>query len=338
MAARPIYPLVKSKDSISKLSLLSKLSKYQLALIILISTVIHLGLFSPKAMAETNAAFLYSLSDFSGPIPFNSAGISVDQLRNEIYVVDPREMSITIFNSQGMEVYRFGDDGSLGPVIDVAVKGDGNIFVLSKEGQRSSITLCNFRGEPIAEEELKNLPAEFSNFSPDRIVIQRGLLYLLDSQAMKLVVADSKGQFQKGYDLLPLLDIKNNVKGGTTEIDGFSVDRRGNVLFTVPVLFRAYQLSPEGEISGFGVKGSAPGRFNQIGGIAADDTYYYVTDKLKSAVLIFDKEFRFQLEFGYRGVRPGNLTGPRNLALDGEGKLYVSQVGKRGISVFHITR
>lgn len=329
------FPVMKSKDNISKLSLLSK---YQLVLIILIITVLQSGVFSPEAMAEADATFLYSLSDFNGPVPFNSASISVDQLRNEIYVVDPRERSITIFNSQGMEVYGFGDDGSLGPVIDVAVKGDGNILVLSREGQRSSLTLCNFRGEPMAKEELKNLPAEFSNFSPDRIVIQRGLLYLLDSQGMKLVVADSNGHFQKGYDFLSLLDIKNNLKGGATEIDGFSVDRRGNVLFTVPVFFHAYQLSPEGEITGFGVKGSGPGRFNQMGGIAADDSYYYVTDKLKSAVLIFDKDFKFQSEFGYRGVRPGNLTGPRNLALDGEGKLYVSQRGKRGISVFQITQ
>jgi hypothetical protein len=57
---------------------------------------------------------------------------------------------------------------------------------------------------------------------------------------------------------------------------------------------------------------------------------------LKSAILIFDKDFRFQSEFGYRGPRPGNLNGPRNLALDSQGRLYVSQLGK-GISVFQIT-
>jgi hypothetical protein len=36
-------------------------------------------------------------------------------------------------------------------------------------------------------------------------------------------------------------------------------------------------------------------------------------------------------------VRPGNLLAPTNLALDGKGKLYVSQLGKRGVSVFQIS-
>jgi DNA-binding beta-propeller fold protein YncE len=288
-------------------------------------------------MAQADANFLYTLSDFNGPIPFNWANISADPVRNEIYVVDTRESNITVFNSQGMEIYRFGDDRSLGPVIDVTVKEDGNILVLSKQGRKSSITLCDYRGQPIGEVELKNLPADFSDFSPDRIVIQRGLIHLMDSQSMKIAVTDSNGLFQKGYDLLSLLDIKDQNTDRTTEIAGFSVDRRGNILFTVPVLFLAYQLSPEGEITLFGAKGSAPGRFNQIGGIVADDSYYYVTDKLKSAVLIFDKDRKFQSEFGYRGVRPGNLIAPTNLALDGKGKLYVCQLGKRGVSVFQIT-
>jgi hypothetical protein len=43
------------------------------------------------------------------------------------------------------------------------------------------------------------------------------------------------------------------------------------------------------------------------------------------------------LEFGYRGFRPDNLTSPRNLALDSQGRLYVSEIGNKGISVFQIT-
>ena len=71
--------------------------------------------------------------------------------------------------------------------------------------------------------------------------------------------------------------------------------------------------------------------------MADDRGYYYVADKLKSAIIVFDKDFQFQLEFGYRGFSPENLNGPNNLALDDEGRLYVSQLGNRGISVFQIT-
>ena len=81
------------------------------------------------AMAEVEVHFLYALSNFDGPIPYNWANISVDEANQETYVVDTRERDVAVFNQYGMEVYRFGDDGSLGTVIDVAVKADGKILL-----------------------------------------------------------------------------------------------------------------------------------------------------------------------------------------------------------------
>jgi hypothetical protein len=295
-----------------------------------------LGVGSTHATAGVETSFLYNLSNFNGPVPSNWANISVDEARSEIYVVDPRERDIRIFNDHGMEIYRFGDDGSLGTVVDVAVKKDGGILVLSKRQSKSVIILCNFRGEPLSELELKNLPAEFSSFSPDHMAWRQGRFYLLDSISMRIAVADANALFRKGYDLAALLDVAED-KRIETEIGGFSVDRQGNMLFTVPVLFAAYRLSPDGNIAGFGRSGSAPGRFGIIGGIVADGRgNYYVADRLKCVVLIFDKDFKFQTEFGYRGLSPENLIGPRYLGLDTKGRLYVSQLKSRGVSVFKI--
>ena len=66
-----------------------------------------------QAIAEVHPSFLYKLSDFDGPIAFKSAQIEVDNQRKEIYVADTRQGEIRIFNTNGMEVYRFGDDGSI---------------------------------------------------------------------------------------------------------------------------------------------------------------------------------------------------------------------------------
>jgi sugar lactone lactonase YvrE len=185
--------------------------------------------------------------------------------------------------------------------------------------------------------ELKNFPPDFSDFLPVRLIYRQEMLYLLDSNSLKIAVTDANGVFQNGYDLGSLAGIEETKKD-RTDIDGFSVDSEGNMLFTIPVKFEAFVLSPDGEIISFGRPGGAPGKFNNVGGIVEDDKgYYYVADKLKSAVLVFDKDFRFQLEFGYRGFRPENLTSPRNLALDSQGRLYVSEIGNKGISVFQIT-
>ena len=298
--------------------------------------IFALGVFSNNIFAGIETSFLYHLSGFGGPIPYNWPSISVDTERNEIYVVDTKETNITVFNEQGMEIYHFGDDGSLGPAVDTTLDKDGNILVLSRNGSTASIIKCNFRGEPIVQLALKDFPPDFNPFSPDRIIYRQELLYLLDSGGLKVAVTDLNGLFQNGYDLGTLVGIEEDKRDGT-DIDGFSIDSEGNMLFTIPVKFAAFVLSPEGQYVQFGRPGGAPGKFNNVGGIVADDQgYYYVADKLKSAILIFDQDFRFQLEFGYRGSRPENLNAPRNLALDSHGRLYVSQLGK-AISVFQIT-
>lgn len=293
---------------------------------------------STNVIAGVETSFLYNLSNFSGAIPYNWAQLSVDQQRNEIYVVDPIEKDVTIFNDKGMEIYRFGDDGSLGNPVDVAVKEDGNLLVLTRVSFEPTIILCQFRGEPLSTLELKNFPADFSNFSPDRMVYRQGRLFLLESQAKRLAVTRANGLFETGYDLNTLLDIEEKMRP-EAEIGGFSVDREGNMLFTIPVLFSAYKLSPDGGSTRFGRRGGgSPGSFGIVGGIVEDELgYYYVADRLKHVVLVFDKNFKFQREFGYRGPGPENLIGPRNLALDAEGRLYVSQLRNRGISVFKIT-
>lgn len=292
--------------------------------------------FPGDALAEIDTAYLYNLSNFSGPIPMNWANIHVDHATNEIYVADTRQGVVSVFNQSGMEIYRFGDDGSLGTVLDVAVESNGNIIVLSRGIYKSSLIRCNFRGEPIAEITLKGLSSDLSDFSPDRMVYRTNMLYLLDSGAKKIVITDTDGLFQKDYNLFELLRLANE-KRVQTDIGGFSVDPNGNMLFTLPSLFSAFKLSPDGKITGFGRPGSAPGRFGVIGGIVADDQgYFYIADRLRCVVLIFDQNFNFQKEFGYRGYRPHNFIGPRYLELDASDRLYVSQVDNRGISVFKI--
>jgi DNA-binding beta-propeller fold protein YncE len=290
-----------------------------------------------RLQAEVQTSFLYRLSNFSGPVPSNWAKLSIDEEREEIYVTDSQAGIIRIYNDRGMEVYRFGDDWSLGMVLAAVVRNDGNILVLTRRDSRPSIVICNFRGEYLLDFDLQDFPPDFSGFSPTGMAYRYGRLYLLDNNSLRLAVTDSNGFFLTGYDLGALLQIDEKNRNAT-QIGGFSVDRAGDIFFTVPVLFSAFKLSTDGKLASFGKPGSAPGRFNVVGGIVTDDQgYIYVADRLKSAVLIFDKDFKFINEFGYRGRKPYNLIAPNDLSLDAEGRLYVSQLASIGVSVFKIT-
>jgi DNA-binding beta-propeller fold protein YncE len=285
--------------------------------------------------AGVKATFLYNLSNFSGTVPYHWVRESVDPERNEIYVVAGD--SVAVFNSSGMEVYRFGDDLNIGVFIDVSSESNGNILILSSVGGRFKLTRCNYRGEPQSGIDLRGIPKEFAGISPGRLLLKNGKLYLADLIAKKVVATDTNGVFQEGHDIAPLLADFEEKPGADYDIAAITVDGEGNLFFTVPTMFKAFRLSPDGKLSAFGSAGNLPGKFNLVSGIATDDRgNIFVTDILRSVVAVFDKEFKFQAQFSQRGLGPGDLIAPSELVIDKSGKLYVSQGGKRGVSVFGV--
>ncbi len=293
---------------------------------------------SVPVMANVKAAFLYSLSNFTGKIPYNTTRMTVDKKTGEIYVI--YENLLKVFNSAGMEIYHFGEDLDVGQILDLAVVPDGDLLLLTVKDSKETLVRCNYRGDPVSRVELKKLPSEFSGFVATRLVCHGDSLYLASTastEGMKIVITDLEGNFRKGYDLFSLLELEEKERGNA-EIFGFSVDGSGNILFTIPVLFKAFMLSNEGNISYFGKAGGAPGKFNIVSGIVRDNQgNILVVDRLKSAVMVFDKKFNFVTQFGFRGRRPENLFAPDDIAIDRNDRIYVTQGRKRGISVFKIT-
>jgi hypothetical protein len=227
------------------------------------------------ASGGMKVSFRHRLSDFSGPVLSQWARLAVDQEHTEVYSLNRRENSIRVFDEHGMEIYEFGE--RFPSAADLAIGDDGDIFVLTARYQTSTIHLCNYRGERTSEITLKNVPGEFSDFRADRLRYRQGILYLTDSSRLIVILADADGSFREGYDFRAIL--KQRAAGDELaekefddiEINGFDVDREGNILFTVASLFSAFRMSTDGELEQFGRPGSARGKFGVTGGIATDD-------------------------------------------------------------------
>jgi len=302
------------------------------AALLALAAVIGIG---APALAEVQSRYRFKLSNFNGPVNSTWARIALDEVRGEVYLVDDNE--VRVFDANGMEIYRFNDDMSLGLIADVAIKPDGDILVLSQRAEATpSILVCDYRGIPVGRFSLVGAPPDFDGLTVDDILIRDERLYLVDAEALKVVAADTQGRFLQGYDIGAVLEIPDE-RRIVSQIDGFSVDEHGALLFSIPVLFSVYRLSPDGDLEFHRRPGSAPGKFNQVAGLVIDDRgYWYIADRLKSAVLIFDPDFNFVRQFGYRGPKPDNLFGPKYLVLDSRNRLYVSQLRARGVSVFDI--
>ncbi len=286
-------------------------------------------------------SFLYPLSNFSGPVPSIGAKLAVDPELDEVYAMNPRKKTVQIFNETGMETFSFGEN--FPGMADISIGDQGDIFLLTGYGQTAKIHRTNYRGELVETITLKNIPHQYSNFAAVRLVYRGEFLYLIDPQSLAILVVDKSGNFEEAHNLRSPLrrfaqgDRKKLKELKEIDFTGFDVDQHGNMFFTIPSMFTAFRLSPAGELAYFGRSGSAPGKFGVVSGIAVDDMgNIYVSDRLRCVVLIFNSDFVFQKEFGHRGYRPSNLIVPMDVAISSDGKVYVSQAGNRGVSVFKV--
>lgn len=288
----------------------------------------------PRASAPVGVSFRHSLATTFGTIPFAGALMNYDRAHGELFVMG--DGVVRVFNESGMETFVFGEDPEVGSIRGVASLENGDLLVQAAREGGVELVRCNFRGEYIAAIEPKGVPAGYRWAFYGRMRYEAGKIYLADLGGMRILVLDEEGAFVAAYDVAEKLDLVKEREA--TGLRGFNVDRDGNILFTIQPLFSAYVMSPAGELRAFGERGSAPGKFNIVGGIARDDAgNVYVSDILKSAILVFDPELRFVREFGYRGREPGNLAAPEELVATGEGKVFVSQNARRGVSVFQVS-
>lgn len=288
------------------------------------------------AKPAVRASYLYSLSNFTGTLPFTWARVVVDETQNEVYVTEGG--AVSIFNAAGMEVHRFGDDLRLGHIQDVAPLESGDLLVLSypSYGAPPELLLCDYRGELKGRIAFSGFPQDLE-LGAHRMLLRGERLYLVDMTEMRLAVVDRAGAYQRHHDLGALIGLEGE-QVANAGLGGFDAGPDGSLYFTVPTEFRAYRLSPEGTLETFGEAGSAPGRFGVVAGIAADRFgNVYVADTLKCVVMAFDEGFRFLGEFGYRSTRPEGLVAPRDPTVSGDGRLYVTQQARRGVSVYRVT-
>jgi len=289
---------------------------------------------SPASAAAEPARYLWNLATETGPIKTSGSTLAFDGFGREILVAGGN--SVRIFQPNGMEDFTFSAVGMLEQVVGAGVLAEnGDIAILGVDAGRWALVRVSFRGEKLGAIVPRNVPAEFAaEFAPNLLKTRDGRLYLADTMNLRALVLEQDGTVVRALDFAKLLGIDAG-KRQDTQLSGFGVDVDGGLLFTIAVKFRAYVVSPAGELREWGTAGGAPGFFNVVSGIAADERCYYVADQLKSAIIAFDRTtFDFIDEFGYRRPQAmGGLVQPTDVVA-GNGKVFVSQNANRGVSVF----
>ncbi|MYG01203.1 MAG: 6-bladed beta-propeller [Acidobacteriia bacterium] len=118
------------------------------------------------------------------------------------------------------------------------------------------------------------------------------------------------------------------------------VDPSGHIWIVDATAHAVYKTDSDGnvllQLGEVGVSGTDESHFNLPTDVAfGTDGTIYVSDGYAGARIVkFSNEGRFLLDWGSRGIGPGEFGLPHNLVVDGEGQVYITDRDNQRIQVF----
>lgn len=273
--------------------------------------------------------YLYTLTDpekLERPL-----GIDVDS-RGWIYVTESVRSTVEVFDGNGNHRRTIGEPGSgegqLNYPIAVAVSKNGDVFVADFYNQR--IQVFSTGGDYI-----KTLPAEADREKLGAPVMPTALaldeeenLYVADVNLQRILIFDSQGE------LLDYFGKPGSSEGSLSYPNGLTVVPESDwLLVSNSNNARVDIFTRDGEFIRTAVP---PDRVANPRGVAWDagKQWIIVVDNLAHTVWVTDWDGALIQAVGSRGLKDGQFNFPNHAALDGKGKLYISDRENAAIQVY----
>ncbi len=286
------------------------------------------------ASLNIEAVYLY---DLNSPILtyklHGDADLFCDIERSEIYIADTNDKCIRIFGKDGVQLFQFGSDGTLGIPLNVAVNSNGDIFVIDGGYGGRKIEIFDYKGEHISRLVLKGQP-EGEVFHPEAIAINsKDNIYLSNPSSGSVLVFNTDGEYL--YKIMPEMSDKEREE---VIFGNLMIDKEDRLYVPVRTLGSVYVFDANGQhIMGFGMPGGGPGKLAAPVDVAIDKHgHFLVLDHLRHCISVYDREGNYLTEFGGRGTTSGWFFYPSSLEIDKYGRIYVSQRFRNKVQVLKL--
>ncbi len=249
----------------------------------------------------------------------------------ELYVVDPGNNRILIFDSNMVFRFEFYAGEHMSMPMDMAVTGEGYIYVLGSSPSGRNLVKFDFDGEFLATYDLANLLGGNASAISSLAAGSDGTVYLLDQVSHQILSLDTTGKFSKRIPVARFLPEKER-----NELVYGSISIYGDLIY-VPLsmtgMVAVYTTAGE-FVRTIGSKGSATGDLAFPIAVAVNrDGVVHILDKERFNVVCYSQDGKFIGEFGGMGEGPGWFYGPERIAVNNRNEIIVGQVMNNVIQV-----
>lgn len=277
---------------------------------------------------------------------FGAAGTGAGQFRRPLdvavdafgnaYVTDERlgNQRIQVFNSQGVlqrEIDEVSDAGfflprglAIGPTGDLWVTDDASNSLVRMDTQGNLVARCNSpsgMGRPV-----------------DLAVAADGMVYVIDAESgsSSVEVFSSACVHQASWTSITGASAGFTTLRAITAGNGsIYITDRGSGDFSGGFNSRILKVSPTGVLQTEVFDPMVDNRSLDLsdGMAVAADGRVFVSDYFNDRVLVFDANLNPFIAIGQRGHYPGDLFGPVGIAITGDNRLHVAELGNHRLQI-----
>ena len=264
--------------------------------------------------------------------------VTADLHTGEVFVTDTRGTRVVIYDRLGTYRYQIPSGIVYRAPIDVAVDPEGFLFVLAKSGTTPIVARLDFDGLYLGEISLPTVAGSEEGPDPVSLAISPtgDRLYVMDqASGGRLWILDREGGVRREIDVVDD-DSWEPLRGrllGRTDVYG------DTLLVSLPVEGRIRICDLNGDVRGHvGRKGAGPCQLGLPIAAAMDrNGKVFIVDRQRMVLQLWDPEANRCLgEYSGIGQSAGALYNPLDMALDGNGRLFISQGYEGRVQVFEV--
>jgi DNA-binding beta-propeller fold protein YncE len=253
--------------------------------------------------------------------------IAVDPAHKEVWVADSGNNVVGIFRFDGAEVFAFAAKEQLIEPARIAIAPNGRVAII--EGNRTKLRIFNYRGRREHDLDLSAIGEKpvIGAITYDAA----GNLYVADNRSSQIFVFAPDGKLRRQFGS------RGSDEGQFQAVVAIRIAESGEVYVADQQALAVQVFDNQGNFRrGWGRHEMGADQFSLPSGLALFGDYVYVTDELRHQVKVFSTAGKFLTQFGGLGAGAGQLSFPTDVAVDAEGRLYVTERGNSRVQVFEI--